>query len=167
MATKVLEVDKELVGLREKREILKVRDAELRQEWLTAGDDRDGQKAKLEITSKIQANVTELVSLGPQIAEAKEARKVAALEHLLASQEYRKAVATAAKALAEQLEPWFPLLALTLGARKQGIAVPSLPASIGTLYVEGLTWLQTAIRRGTLDAKTLPLALRALLEGGE
>jgi hypothetical protein len=161
MATQLLGRSKQYTALAEKREALKARELELRKAWLAA--EGDG-KAQLKLSTELRATTAESLALGPQLQAAKEAAKVAGLQRLMRDPEYRKAITTAAEGLSATLVPWLPLAGMTYQARKQAIAAPQLPQSVGQMIVEGKIWLDSMIRQGVLDSKALPPALRSLVE---
>jgi hypothetical protein len=151
-------------GLKEREKELKEQEVKLRSEWAAVAADRNAQREQMKITEKLRDTQAERVALGPKMAEVKAAAKREALENLLSDKDYRKGVLAAAEALGETLGPWLPLVAATLAAQRKGVAAPALPASIATLYVEGVAWLSIIVRRGILDAKDLPPALRSLVK---
>jgi len=147
-------------GLKEKQAALKARALELRHQFQAEAGDKKKQQR---ISEDLRATTAELLGLGPQLAAVKEQTKQEALDDLLGAADYRIAASRAADALAAQLEPWLDLIGKTTEARKVGVKAPGLPPIVETLYVDGVGWLRTAVRRGSLSASTLPAALRALV----
>jgi len=164
MTTKLLERSETYAKLKEEQERLKAKADSLRQEWLKAADGPDARKAQAALSVQLRAATEEMVKVGPKIAEAKENSKLERRQALLGDPSYKAAALAAADAVSGLLGPWLPLLALTHGAQRAGIAAPTPPASIATLYIETKGWLASMIRSGALDEAHLPALLKTLVK---
>lgn len=151
--------------LRGKQEELKARQRELADQFHSAhGGSPDAAKARDKVRLDLQALAEEQRLLGPKIQEAKEQRKRDRLAQMLATPEYRAAVASALAGLEATLGPWSRLLEMTVGGQRGAVAAPALPTAIAGLVVESREWIKRLIRLGAIKESDLPPALCSLLE---
>jgi len=152
-------------------EDLKARQAELRErekqladEFRAAANDPAGRD---KVRQRMAEVAGEIAALGPRIAATKEERKRQGLQEFLNGDEYQEALLAACAGLAAMLEPWCALYEATKAAQRTGFAAPALPPTIGVFFAEVSEWLTRAVRRGTVEVKALPPALRPLVEVGQ
>jgi len=91
-----------------------------------------------------------------QYAETKDRRRAERIEKRLHSAEYREAVARKLASLAVLLDGWIE--------PPEEREIPAASRTMALLVAENREWLQRLVRLGVVEPKSIPPALRSLVE---